>query len=211
MKEFKVLMVDDEEDFVRTLDERMQMRNLDTSVALSGEEAMKKLEENPRCPLSRLENAGMDGMEVVRRAREAYPGVQVVMLTGHGSEADELEARRLGVFDYLRKPIALEQLMRTLKAAYKKKIDEAMVAASFAEEGDFDSAREIMQRGRERTNKRCEPWPLETFWLTMNKNLPNSFQKRLEARGFKTRVALDGDEAILESRKRLQTLCCSMS
>jgi len=149
MKEFKVLMVDDEEDFVRTLDERMQMRNLDTSVALSGEEAMKKLEEDPPdVLLVDLKMPGMDGMEVVRRAREAYPGVQVVMLTGHGSEADELEARRLGVFDYLRKPIALEQLMRTLKAAYKKKIDEAMVAASFAEEGDFDSAREIMQRGK---------------------------------------------------------------
>lgn len=145
MKEFKVLMVDDEEDFVRTLDERMQMRNVDTSVALSGEEAMKKLEEDPPdVLLVDLKMPGMDGMEVLRRAREAYPGVQVVMLTGHGSEADEAEARRLGVFDYLRKPIPLDQLMRTLKAAYKKKIEQAMVAASFAEEGDFESAREIM-------------------------------------------------------------------
>ncbi|MDR3603963.1 MAG: response regulator [Desulfomonilaceae bacterium] len=148
MKEFKVLMVDDEEDFVRTLDERIQMRNLDTSVALSGEEAMKKLEEDPPdVLLVDLKMPGMDGMEVLRRAREAYPGVQVVMLTGHGSEADEVEARRLGVFEYLRKPVALDQLMRTLKAAYKKKIEETMVAASFAEEGDFDSAREIMKRG----------------------------------------------------------------
>ncbi|MDA8405899.1 MAG: response regulator [Deltaproteobacteria bacterium] len=146
MKEFKVLMVDDEEDFVRTLDERIQMRNLDTSVALSGEEAMKKLEEDPPdVLLVDLKMPGMDGMEVLRRAREAYPGVQVVMLTGHGSEADEVEARRLGVFEYLRKPVALDQLMRTLKAAYKKKLEETMVAASFAEEGDFDSAREIMK------------------------------------------------------------------
>ncbi|MGA8831630.1 MAG: response regulator [Desulfomonilaceae bacterium] len=148
MKEFKVLMVDDEEDFVRTLDERIQMRNLETSVALSGEEAMKKLEEDPPdVLLVDLKMPGMDGMEVLRRAREAYPGVQVVMLTGHGSEADEVEARRLGVFEYLRKPVALDQLMKTLKAAYKKKIEESMVAASFAEEGDFDSAREIMKRG----------------------------------------------------------------
>jgi DNA-binding response OmpR family regulator len=124
------------------------MRNLDTSVALSGEEAMKKLEEDPPdVLLVDLKMPGMDGMEVLRRAREAYPGVQVVMLTGHGSEADEVEARRLGVFEYLRKPVALDQLMRTLKAAYKKKIEETMVAASFAEEGDFDSAREIMKRG----------------------------------------------------------------
>ncbi len=148
MKEFKVLMVDDEEEFVRTLDERMQMRNLETSVALSGEEAMKKLEEDPPdVLLVDLKMPGMDGMEVLRRAREAYPGVEVVMLTGHGSEADEAEARRLGVFDYLRKPVALDQLMKILKAAYKKKIEQSMVAASFAEEGDFDSAREIMKRG----------------------------------------------------------------
>ncbi|MCL5125550.1 MAG: response regulator [Deltaproteobacteria bacterium] len=146
MKEFKVLMVDDEEDFVRTLDERMQIRNLDTSVALSGEEAMKKLEESPPdVLLVDLKMPGMDGMEVLRRAREAYPGVQVVMLTGHGSEADEIEARRLGVFEYLRKPIPLDQLMRTLRAAYKKKLEDSMVAASFAEEGDFDTAREIMK------------------------------------------------------------------
>ncbi|MGC8658146.1 MAG: response regulator [Desulfomonilaceae bacterium] len=146
MKEFKVLMVDDEEDFVRTLDERMKIRNLDTSVALSGEEAMKKLEEStPDVLLVDLKMPGMDGMEVLRRAREAYPGVQVVMLTGHGSEADEIEARRLGVFEYLRKPIPLDQLMKTLRAAYKKKLEDSMVAASFAEEGDFNTAEEIMK------------------------------------------------------------------
>ena len=93
---------------------------------------MKKLEEDPPdVLLVDLKMPGMDGMEVLRRAREAYPGVQVVMLTGHGSEADEVEARRLGVFEYLRKPVALDQLMRTLKAAYKKKIEETMVAAVF--------------------------------------------------------------------------------
>jgi DNA-binding NtrC family response regulator len=89
-------------------------------------------------------------MDVLKRAREAYPGVQVVMLTGHGSEADEAEARRLGVFEYLRKPIPIDQLMRTLKAAYKKKLEQAMVAASFAEEGDFESAREIMKQGQKK-------------------------------------------------------------
>ena len=117
MKEFKVLMVDDEEEFVRTLDERMQMRNLETSVALSGEEAMKKLRNTLLdVLLVDLKMPGMDGMEVLRRAREAYPGVQVVMLTGHGSEADEAEARRLGVFDYLRKPVNMKRAYENIES-----------------------------------------------------------------------------------------------
>ncbi len=151
MKEFKVLMVDDEEDFVRTLDERMKMRNLDSNVALSGEQALEILEkEVPDVMLLDLKMPGMDGMEVLKRAREAFPGVQVVMLTGHGSEQDEAEARRLGVFEYLRKPVPIENLMKVLKAAYQKKLQESMVAATFAEAGEFDTAQEILDKSRKR-------------------------------------------------------------
>jgi DNA-binding response OmpR family regulator len=151
MKEFKVLMVDDEEEFVRTLDERVKMRNLESNVALSGEQALEILEKDaPDVMLLDLKMPGMDGMEVLRRAREAYPGVQVVMLTGHGSEKDEAEARRLGVFDYLRKPVPIEKLMKVLKAAYEKKLQESMVAAAFAEEGEFGTARELMDKNKKR-------------------------------------------------------------
>jgi DNA-binding response OmpR family regulator len=151
MKEFKVLMVDDEEDFVRTLDERMKMRNLDSNVALSGEQALEILEkEVPDVMLLDLKMPGMDGMEVLKRAREAFPGVQVVMLTGHGSEQDEAEARRLGVFEYLRKPVPIENLMKVLKAAYQKKLQESMVAATFAEAGEFDTAQELLDKSRKR-------------------------------------------------------------
>ncbi len=149
MKEFKVLMVDDEEEFIKTLDERVKMRNLDSNVAFSGEEALEILEkEAPDVMLLDLKMPGMDGMEVLRRARAAYPGVQVVMLTGHGSDQDEAEARRLGVFDYLRKPIPIEKLMKVLKSAYEKKIQESMVAATFAEAGAYGTAQESMDKGQ---------------------------------------------------------------
>ncbi len=151
MKEFKVLMVDDEEEFVRTLDERVKMRNLDSNVALSGEEALDILAKDaPDVMLLDLKMPGMDGMEVLRRAREAYPGVQVVMLTGHGSEKDEAEARRLGVFEYLRKPVPIEKLMKVLKSAYEKKLQDSMVAATFAEAGEFGAAQEIMDKDKKR-------------------------------------------------------------
>lgn len=149
MKEFKVLMVDDEEDFVKTLAERMQMRDLDSDVAFSGEAALQIVEDQiPDVMVLDLKMPGIDGMEVLRRVRKAYPQVQVVILTGHGSEKDEAEARRLGAFAYLQKPVDIEKLIITLKNAYKKKMEDSMVAATFAEAGEFQTAREIMDEGK---------------------------------------------------------------
>ncbi len=145
MQEFKVLMVDDEEDFVKTLAERMKMRDLDSDVALNGEQALKIVEDQvPDVMVLDLKMPGIDGMEVLRRVRKAYPQVQVVILTGHGSEKDEAEAKRLGAFAYLQKPVEIEKLITTLKSAYKKKLENAMLAAAFAEEGDFKTAQQIM-------------------------------------------------------------------
>lgn len=116
MKEFKVLMVDDEEDFVKTLAERMKMRDLDSEVALNGEQALQIVDDQiPDVMVLDLKMPGIEGMEVLRRVRKAYPQVQVVILTGHGSEKDEAEARRLGAYDYLQKPVDIEKLIQTLK------------------------------------------------------------------------------------------------
>ncbi len=126
MKEFKVLMVDDEEDFVKTLAERMKMRDLESDVALNGEEALQIVEgQVPDVMVLDLKMPGIDGMEVLRRVRRAYPEVQVVILTGHGSDKDEEEAHRLGAYAYLRKPVEIEILIKTLKDAYKKKLEDA--------------------------------------------------------------------------------------
>lgn len=151
MKEFKVLMVDDEEDFVQTLAERMKMRDLSPELALSGEQALQKVQDEvPDVMVLDLKMPGIDGMEVLRRVKQAYPQVQVIMLTGHGSEKDEAEARRLGAFAYLQKPVEMEKLIKTLKDAYKKKLENAMVAATFAEEGDFGTARSIMDAKKDK-------------------------------------------------------------
>jgi DNA-binding NtrC family response regulator len=151
MKEFKVLMVDDEEDFVKTLAERMKMRDLDSDVALDGEQALQFVEDQvPDVMVLDLKMPGIDGMEVLRRVRNAYPQVQVVILTGHGSEKDEAEAKRLGAFAYLQKPVDIEKLIGTLRNAYKKKMENAMVAATFAEEGDFTTARQVMDESKKK-------------------------------------------------------------
>jgi DNA-binding NtrC family response regulator len=151
MKEFKVLMVDDEEDFVKTLAERMKMRDLDSEVALNGEQALQIVDDQiPDVMVLDLKMPGIEGMEVLRRVRKAYPQVQVVILTGHGSEKDEAEARRLGAFEYLQKPVDIEKLIQTLKNAYKKKLEDAMVAATFAEAGEFGTARDIIDEKKKK-------------------------------------------------------------
>jgi DNA-binding NtrC family response regulator len=93
---------------------------------------------------------GIDGMEVLRRVRKAYPKVQVIILTGHGTDKEEEEAGRLGAFAYLQKPVNLDQLVRTMKKAYKRKMEDAMVAATFAEAGDFRTAREVMDEDKKK-------------------------------------------------------------
>ena len=146
MKEMKLLLVDDEEEFVKALSERMEMRDLKSDVSLSGEQALKTMDENlPDVMVLDLKMPGMDGMEVLRRAKKAYPGVQIIMLTGHGSEKDEKEARRLGVFEYLQKPVEFEKLMRIVTNAYKRKFESSMTAVTFAEAGEFDTARKILE------------------------------------------------------------------
>ncbi|MBW2199619.1 MAG: response regulator [Deltaproteobacteria bacterium] len=150
MKHIKVLLVDDEKEFVQTLSERMEMRDLGSDVALNGEEALKKIDEDvPDVMVLDLKMPGIDGMEVLRKTRNAYPNVQIIMLTGHGSKKDKKEARRLGAFEYLQKPVPIDILVNKIKLAYKKKIETTMMAATFAEAGEFETAKEILDRDKD--------------------------------------------------------------
>ena len=118
MKKLSVLLVDDEEDFVNTLAERLLMRNIAPHVALNGEQAIQML-QNHRFDVMVLDlkMPGMDGLEVLRSVRINHPRVQVIILTGHGSEKDEEAARRLGAYDYLQKPVSIDELLEALHHA----------------------------------------------------------------------------------------------
>jgi len=145
MKNMKVLLVDDEEEFVKALAERLKMRDLRSDTVLDGEEALSFVEDQePDVMVLDLKMPGIDGMEVLRQVRKAYPNIQVIILTGHGTERHEEEAKRLGAFDYLEKPVNLDVLVKKMKAAYRRKLEDTMVAATFAEAGDFESAKKIM-------------------------------------------------------------------
>jgi DNA-binding NtrC family response regulator len=146
MKKIKLLLVDDEENFVNTLAERMKMRDVPSKVVFSGEEALEAVKvEAPDVMVLDLRMPGIDGMDVLRKVRKAHPHVQVIILTGHGTDLDEEEAKKLGAFHYHKKPIDIDELLSTVKKAYREKIEDAMVAATFAQAGEFDEAKKIME------------------------------------------------------------------
>ncbi len=149
MKDIKVLLVDDEEEFVQSLAERIRLRELGSDVALNGEQALEKLEERlPDVMILDFKMPGIDGLTVLEQVKKAYPGVQVIMLTAHGTPDVEKKARALGAFDYLQKPVGIEKLTRVIEQAYKykQKLENTMMASTFAQAGDFDSAKEIMEK-----------------------------------------------------------------
>ena len=147
MGDIKLLLVDDNEDFIITLAERLDLRNLASRMANDGSQAMDAVEDSePDVMVLDLKMPGIDGMEVLRRVREKYPAIQVIILTGHGNDLDESEARQLGAFDYLKKPVDIELLVDRIRAAVqaKKSFGDNMSAAAFAEAGEHDTARKII-------------------------------------------------------------------
>jgi DNA-binding NtrC family response regulator len=145
-KDIKVLLVDDEEAFVNTLAQRLKMRELNVETVYDGEQALAHVKsKEPDVMVLDLKMPGLHGMDVLKEIRKSYPKMQVIILTGHGTEKDEQEARRLGGFDFLRKPADIETLIGKIKEAYAEKLERAMTAIAFAEEGEFDTARKIIK------------------------------------------------------------------
>jgi len=120
----KVLLVDDEREFVHTLSERLQTRNLDTAVAYDGEQALAMLQSDPPSVMVLdLKMPGLDGLEVLRRVKKLHPEVEVIILSGHGSDAEQNLALELGAFAYLQKPADIDVLASTMKSANQKVLE----------------------------------------------------------------------------------------
>ena len=125
MDDIRLLLVDDEEEFVKALAERLHLRDLAGHTAFSGEQALEFVEENePDVMVLDLKMPGIDGMEVLRRVRRNYPAIQVIIHTAHGNDLDEVEAWRLGVFDYLKKPVDIDLLVDRIRAAYRRRDEQ---------------------------------------------------------------------------------------
>jgi DNA-binding NtrC family response regulator len=211
MSKIRVLLVDDEEDYVKAMAERMDMRDLQSQVALSGEEALRVLEKDPPDVIFLdLRMPGMQEMEVLERVRRDHPHIQVIILTGHGGEREEAEARRLGAFEYLQKPADTGALVRTIQGAWRRSIqvakellkesreefDRSMTAAALAEGGMPDEAAGMMDRAKALDPEPGKAGALRVLLVDDEEDYVRTMAERMEMREVGSDVALNGEQAL---------------
>ncbi|NSW87640.1 MAG: response regulator [Syntrophobacteraceae bacterium] len=122
MDTFSVLLVDDEVEFLETLVKRLRKRKLDARGVTSGEEAIQALKETPAdVVVLDVKMPGMGGLQTLREIKKMYPLVEVIMLTGHASMEVAIQGMEMGAFDYLMKPMDIDELVYKLQDAFKRK------------------------------------------------------------------------------------------
>jgi DNA-binding NtrC family response regulator len=119
----KVLLVDDEKDFLETLADRMRNRGMAVDTSTSAIDALKKIDaESYDAIILDLMMPGMDGLEALKLVKERRPELQVILLTGFGTLEKGIEAMKLGATDFVEKPADLETLTQKIKNAHAKKM-----------------------------------------------------------------------------------------
>lgn len=141
MQNPNILIVDDEGDFLETLMNRLRKRNIGTIGCASGEEAVRLTKAHPFdvVILDIKMPGGMDGIETLREIKRIRPAAEVILLTGHASLETSVEGMRHGAYDYLLKPIRLEDLLEKLAQALERKGSAELRAQS-------DEIRKLLQK-----------------------------------------------------------------
>jgi len=120
---FNILIVDDENDFRETLVKRLQKRRMNVFGAESGQKAldiMNKLIFD--VVVLDVKMPGLDGIETLREIKKKNPLVEVILLTGHASMESGVEGMNLGAFDYVMKPVNIDDLLEMIRQAFERKM-----------------------------------------------------------------------------------------
>jgi DNA-binding NtrC family response regulator len=121
----RVMLVDDEEDFVETLGERLETRGFVVTTAVDGDQCVAKLREDPvDVVVLDLQMPGKDGIETLGEIKAGHPLVEVIMLTGHATIESAIDGLKLGAYDYLPKPAETADLMGKILKAYARKSEQ---------------------------------------------------------------------------------------
>ena len=121
--EANVLLVDDEEQFLDALSQRLETRGLKVKAVTSGEDAVKQVEDqNFDAIIVDLAMPGIDGIETLKRIKEKRPDLEIIMLTGHATVKSGIEAMKLGADDFLEKPVDLNVLLEKIGEAKNKRM-----------------------------------------------------------------------------------------
>ena len=123
---FNILIVDDEDDFRVTLVKRLQKRNQQVFGSESGQKALTLMDAMVfDVVVLDVKMPGMDGIETIREMKKKNPLTEVILLTGHASMESGIEGMKLGAFDYVMKPVNIDELLEKIRQAYeRKKIQE---------------------------------------------------------------------------------------
>jgi len=120
----RVLIVDDEEEFVEALSERLIMRDYDVTTSLSGEDAIEKVKGyNFDVVILDVSMPGMNGVEALGEIKKIKPLTEVIMLTGHATVESAIDGMKLGALDFLMKPCETEDLVSKINIAYDRKAE----------------------------------------------------------------------------------------
>jgi len=130
----KVLLVDDEKDFVASLSERLALRNVDVTGAFSGDEALQLLQDQDfDVVILDVLMPGRDGLETLQDIKKIKPLTQVIMLTGHATVETAISGMKQGAYDYLMKPMETDVLVKKidnacqLKKEHEERIQQAEI------------------------------------------------------------------------------------
>ena len=126
-KKIRLLIVDDEERFLKTLTQRLGLRDFEVTSASNGQTAIEFAEQQQfDLALVDLKMPGMRGERVLELLKKKDPYIEAVILTGHGSIDSAVECTKLGCFGYLQKPCETEELMKVLKEAYQSRVQKKL-------------------------------------------------------------------------------------
>ncbi len=121
----RVLLVDDEKDFIDALAERLEVRRFEVMKAFSGDEALALLREHDTdVVVLDMLMPGKDGMQTLREIKEMRPLAEVILLTGHGTPGKGVDSIQTGAFQYMTKPASLKDLLENILNAYKRKSEQ---------------------------------------------------------------------------------------
>ena len=121
--EAKVLLVDDEKEFLESMSERMRLRGMDVTTASSAKEALDFIESDFfDAVILDFQLPEMDGLAVLKKIKAKHPEAQIILLTGHASLERGVEAMKGGASDYLEKPADLDSLSKKIKEAKAEKM-----------------------------------------------------------------------------------------
>ncbi len=119
----KLLLVDDEIDFLQTIAERLELKDFDVIAASTGTEAIATAEKDFfDVAVVDFQMPGMDGTQVLKTLKERHKYLEIIMLTGHATVDSAVECTKLGAFKYLEKPYDFEKLVSVVKEAYEARL-----------------------------------------------------------------------------------------